>query len=295
MKKNFLLLIIALLFFTTIPTYSIDIQNLLSQIGFNIFAEKDPKTEITKILEKQQNYANKQNYKKLQQLYSKDYANFDGIKLDEYISSIQDTWKIYDKLNYTTTINYINVNGDYATVDATDTTNGTTKKPYENIEGKGVLNATSKTLYYFKKEQGEWKIVADMVYSEKTSIKYGSAKEIEIKMDAPECVSAENEYNVKISADLPDGTGLIASIASENIQYPQAINREEVFRPMKQSGELERVLIANNEGKNEIAIASVALAKAVVDENSRINIKVDGVAFVASRINVIPKRVKANE
>ena len=134
-----------------------------------------------------------------------------------------------------------------------------------------------------------------MVYSEKTSIKYGSAKEIEIKMDAPECVSAENEYNVKISADLPDGTGLIASIASETIQYPQAINREEIFRPMKQSGELERVLIANNEGKNEIAIASVALAKAVVDENSQINIKVDGVAFVASRINVIPKRVKANE
>ena len=84
MKKNFLLLIIALLFFTTIPTYSIDIQNLLSQIGFNIFAEKDPKTEITKILEKKQNYANKQNYKKLQQLYSTDYANFDGIKLDEY-------------------------------------------------------------------------------------------------------------------------------------------------------------------------------------------------------------------
>lgn len=295
MRKKILFLITVLFVFAVIPAKSADFKELLSQIGFNMFSQKDAKTEITKVLEKQENYTNKKNFKKLKLLFSEDYANYDGIKIEDYIESIKKTQDRHDKLTYKTTINSITINGDYATVDATDISEGTTKEKYKNIEGKGVLNSTSKTFYYLKKEDGNWKISADYIYSEKTSLKYGSAKDIEISLDAPECIKANSEYTVKINAKLPEKTGMIASIVTEPIQYPQSMQTEDIFRPIKPDGELERVVTSNNEGKNEVAFASIAIAKATLNDNTQIDIQMDGVAFIASRVNVIPGKVIKNE
>ena len=294
MRKK-ILIIVTLFILTALPAQSLDIQSLLSQIGFNISSQKDPKVEITKVLEKQQNYANKKNYKKLKTLFTTDYMSFDGINLDEYIASIEKTQEMHSKLNFRTTINSITVNGDYATVDAIDTTDGITKTGYQEIEGSGILNSYSKTFYYLKKEDGEWKINADMVYSEKTNIKYGSAKELDIKLEAPECVKAGSEYNIKISADLPNDMGFVASISTEPIQYPYAAKRDDTIRPMKQDGDLERIVTSNDEGKNEIAVASIAIAKAEIVDKSQLSVKMNGIAFLASRVNVIPKKVVKNE
>ena len=295
MKKKISLLIITLFLFASIPAKSMDIKELLSQIGFNVFSQKDAKTEITKVLEKQEHYTNKKNYNKLRLLFSEDYANYDGISLDDYIASIEKTHSMHSKLTYKTIINSIIINGEYATVDATDISEGTTKNEYKNIEGKGILNSTSKTFYYLKKENGNWKISADYVYSEKTSLKYGSAKDIEIILDAPECIKANSEYNIKIRTTLPEKTGIIAAIVTEPIQYPQIMQSEDIFRPIKQDGELERVVVSNNEGKNEVAFASMAIAKAELSENQQLDIQMDGVAFIASRVNVIPRKVKEDE
>ena len=117
---------------------------------------------------------------------------------------------------------------------------------------------------------------------------------IEINLDAPECIKAGTEYNIKISANLPEGSGLIASIATENIQYPHT-KAEDIFRPMKRDGELERVVTSNTDGKNEIAFASVGIAKAVLNSEAKIDFVINGVAFISSRVNVIPNKVKANE
>ena len=68
------------------------------------------------------------------------------------------------------------------------------------------------------------------------------------------------------------------------------------FRTIKRNGELERVVTSNNKGKNEVAFASVAIAKAVLTKDSKIDFAVDGVAFISSRVNVIPvKKVNRNE
>ena len=295
MKKKFCLLLSILFLLAALPAKSIDIKEKLSQIGFNLLEEKDPKIEITKILQKQQKYANKQNYEKLKNLYSEDFANYDGVTLEEYIDSIKKTWAINEKLTFLTTIHSINVFGNYATVEVTDSMTGQTKQPYEKIEGKGSLIATANSIYYFKKESGEWKIIADMTYSEKTVLRYGTAKDIDIRLDAPECVSANSQYDVKII--IPSSVNkeaAIASITSEPIQYPQ-VKSEDIFRSIKNDGELERVVTANSNGKNEIAFASVAFAKPILDSEGQVSASIDGVAFLATRVNVIPKKVKKDE
>ena len=294
MKKKICLVFTVLFLMGTLPSKAVDIHTLLSQIGFNIFAQKDAKTEITNVIEKQQKYANKKNYNKLKDLYSTTYSNNDGISFDDYIESLKATADMHGKITYKTTINSITVNGDYATVEAVDTAEGITNKEYENIEGKGVLTSNAKAIYYFKKENGDWKIDSEYAYSEKTSLKYGVTKDIEINIDAPECIKAGTEYNIKISADLPQDSGLIASIATETIQYPH-IKAEDIYRPMKNDGELERVVTSNTEGKNEIAFASVGIAKAVLNSESKLDFVISGVAFVSSRVNVVPNKVKTNE
>ena len=110
MKKKVCLLIITLFLFTAIPAKAVEIKDLLSRIGFNMALQKDDKAEITKVIEKQQKYAKKKNLEKLKKLYSEDYANYDGISLDEYLESIKKTWERYSKLTYTTNINSIEIN-----------------------------------------------------------------------------------------------------------------------------------------------------------------------------------------
>ena len=290
MKKKICLFFAVLFLFTVIPAKSIDIKDKLAQIGFNLFTEKDAKIEITKVIQKQQKYANKQNYAKLKALYTEDFANYDGITLDEDIDSIRKTWEINENLKFLTTINSINVYGNYATVEVTDSVTGQTKDAYEKIEGKGELTSTSNTIYYFKKEGGEWKINADMTYSEKTVLKYGTAKNINIELDAPECVAANSQYDVKIILSETDKEAAIASISAEPIQYPQ-VKSEDIFRSIRNDGELERVITANSDGKNEIAYASIAFAKPVLNSEGQVSASINGAAFLATRVNVIPKRV----
>ena len=294
MKKKICLVFTVLFLMGTVPAKAVDIQTILSQIGFNIFAQKDAKTEITNVIEKQQKYANKKNYNKLKDLYSSTYSNNDRITFYDYIESLKKTAEMHGKMTYKTTINSISVHGNYATVEANDVAEGITKTGYENIEGKGVLNSNAKAIYYFKKENGDWKIDSEYTYSERTTLKYGVTKDIEINIDAPECIKAGTEYNIKISADLPQDSGLIASITTEPIQYPHT-KAEDIFRPMKNDGELERVVTSNTEGKNEIAFASVGIAKAVLNADSKMDFVISGVAFISSRVNVVPNKVKANE
>ena len=59
MKKKFCLLIILMLAIAVPKVQAVDVQNLLSNIGFNVFSQKDAKEEITKVLDKQQNKTNK--------------------------------------------------------------------------------------------------------------------------------------------------------------------------------------------------------------------------------------------
>ena len=295
--KKFSIIFMLMMIMSAPKAQAVDIQTILSHIGFNISSQKDDETEIIKLLDRQQDYANKRNYTKLITLYTSTYANSDGIDMDNYIESLRKTADLHGKLKYTTTIKTINVYGDYATVEAVDMADATTKETYDTIPGKGILHSEAKAIYYLKKESGEWKIDFETALSEKSYLKYGSAKELDIKLFAPEAVKADSEYNIKVSADLPDGRGIIASITTEPIQFPHK-KTEDIFRAMKKDGELERVVVSNNDGKNEVAFASVAIAKAVLNNESKLDFVVDGVAFISSRVNVIPapkKEVKADE
>lgn len=294
MKKKFLFLFIVLFMLVSLPAKSIDIMDKLSKIGFNLFSEKDAKIEIAKIIEKQQKYANKKNIVKFRALYSDDFMSYDGVVLDKYIEEVKKVWDISEKNLYSIAVNSIVVQGDYATVEVSGMVSVNTKDSYENIEGKGLLESTSRSIYYFKKIDGEWKISAENTYSEKAKLSYGIAKETEIDIIAPESVINGEQYNVKVKVLPKNNEAVVASITAEEIQQPQ-VKKEEIYRSIKKDGELERILVANSDGKNEVAFASIALVNPVINSNGEINAEIKGVCFITSKVNVVLKKEKKDE
>ena len=76
---------------------------------------------------------------------------------------------------------------------------------------------------------------------------------------------------------------------NESITFPQ-LKSTEVFRGVKADGVRERILISNNDNKNENAVASIGIAKPSIKKDN-INISLLGMAFLSSRVNVISHKI----
>ena len=96
-----------------------------------------------------------------------------------------------------------------------------------------------------------------------------------------------DKYNVVFDIKIPKGYYALGSITNEDIVYPQKPPKE-VFRNIKQDTELERIIVANTNGHNEYAIASIGLTKPSITEDNQIHINVVGLGFLMNRVNVLP-------
>lgn len=65
-------------------------------------------------------------------------------------------------------------------------------------------------------------------------------------------------------------------------------NTKEVFRKIA-DGTLERVFKANDNNVNESVVASVGLTHAENYDESKIRVYLSGLAFIMTRVNVIPE------
>ena len=276
MKK--VLSIIVLLLFLTPSGFAEENAPL-----FNLSIFKDDTREIKSLLNSQVRYANRTNFDKFIATYDKNYKNADGFDLETYATLVKDIWKTYDKIKYDIKIKDIAVKDDCATVKVEEYS-------YADIpvseKMDGVLKSEADSIYYLKKINGKWKVSSDSVITENTSMLYGDAIDLDIKLTAPKEIPANTEYTASLEFTPPEDTIAIASIASDKVEYPQK-QAKEVFRKLPDDNILERLFISNSDNVNEYIVASIGLTKADITDLS-IKLSLTGFGYQITRVNVVP-------
>ena len=279
MKKFVIILTLLLMMPSVFAGGSFDLFNL------DIF--KNDTREIKSLLHSQVKYANKTNFDKFIATYDKNYTNADGFNLDTYSELVKDIWGTYDKIVYGIKIKSIDVKDDVAEVAVEETSSADIPV---SAKMDGILRSESDSVYHLKKENGEWKVTSDGVLKETTTMLYGEAKNLDIKLTAPEKINAGEEYTASLEFNPPANIIAIASIASDKVEYPQK-QAKEVYRKFPEDNILERIFVSNSDNVNEYVVASIGLTRADV-EDFNIKLSLTGFGYKIVRVNVVPKVAK---
>lgn len=240
---------------------------------------------IKKLLESQVKYANRTNFKKFINTYDEKYLNSDGFNLEVYSNLIKDIWKTYDNIEYDIDIKKVIVDDNKATVELVETSFA--KINMANVYD-GELKSSADSIYFLEKINGKWKVVSDTVLEEMTSMLYGDATNLDVKLTTPNNIQANTEYCATLEFIPPEETIAIASIASDIVEYPQKPT-EEVFRPLPEDNILERLFTSNTKNANEYIVASIGLTKTSIKDLS-FNLKLTGFGYAIKRVNVIHEK-----
>ena len=193
----------------------------------------------------------------------------------------------YDKIVFGIKIKSIDVKDDVAEVAVEETSSADIPV---SAKMDGILRSESDSVYHLKKENGEWKVTSDEVLKETTTMLYGDARNLDIKLTAPEKINAGEEYTASLEFNPPANIIAIASIASDKVEYPQK-QAKEVYRKFPDDNILERIFVSNCDNVNEYVVASIGLTKADVEDLS-IKLSLTGFGYKIVRVNVVPKAAK---
>ena len=279
MKK---LILTTLLFLLLAPSSFADNKFLKSDIFNNNIRG------VKSLLNAQIKYANKNNFEKFIATYDSNYQNGDGYDIDVYSKLVKELWENYDNIKYGIKIKDITFEEDgTAKVSLIETSQAdipVTKKM------SGILKSEADSVYYLKKINGKWKVTSDKINDEVTSMLYGDAINLDIKLSAPHEVTPGYEYTASLEFNPPKDTFAIASIAKDKVEYPQK-QAKEVFRKFPEDHILERLFIANSDHANEYVIASIGLTKADIKDMS-IKLSLTGFGYQIIRVNVVDELPK---
>lgn len=289
MKKIILSLILCSAFctFYSQPSYAGSVKNFKLRVESNR-SEKESIKGIKNLFEQQTELTNKYDLKGLSELYADNYIDNDGYNKEVYFKLIKDTWETYPDITYKTQIKDIKVNGDYAIVETSEIAYATDSEEAEQVAGTGELYSTATCIYYLKRVNETWLISAEHVLEEKSTLKYGDARFVNMELNAPSLIGAGDEYTAELKIDLPEDQIVIASINKERIVQPVKKDKE-VFKQLPSEQILERVFRANADNINEYAVASVGITKSEKLNDELVKVYMNGLAFIITRVNVIPK------
>lgn len=288
-KKLSVLLITALLFSvaSTLPSQAGIWTAQKARIEQNRI-NKSTYNDIKKVIDLQSVYTNKYDLKGLATLYANDFVNSDGFNKDVYFKLIEETWKTYPDITYKTEIKNIEFSDNYATVFTNEIAVATSKETIGDLTVIGELYSTSQCVYYLEKQGSKWLINSEKIIEETSTLKYGDARYINIELNAPKQIGANKDYTTTLKVDTPKDSVVIASINKENIVYPQT-KSDDAFRKMPDDNILERVFLSNKDNVNEYAVASIGITRAENYTDNQIRVYMGGLAFIMTRINVIPE------
>ena len=288
-KKLSVLLITALLFSiaSTLPGQANILTTQKARIEQNRI-NRATYNDIKKVIDQQSVYTNKYDLKGLATLYAKDFVNSDGFNKDVYFKLIEETWKTYPDITYKTEIKNIEFSDNYATVFTNEVAIATSQEEIGDLTAIGELYSTSQCVYYLEKQGAKWLINSEKIIEETSTLKYGDARYINIELNAPKQIGANKDYTTTLKVDTPKDSVVIASINKENIVYPQT-KSDDAFRKMPDDNILERVFLSNKDNVNEYAVASIGITRAENYTDNQIRVYMGGLAFIMTRINVIPE------
>ena len=284
MKRIVLSLVILLGLGVTEPVQAGFFTDKKVEITQNFKIRADKKA-IKKALKLQEKYAAKYDIVGLSTLYHQDFVSADGFKKDVYFELIKDTWKSYPDIIYTSEIKDIRINGDLAEVDVYETSLATTTEIEQGVKIYGELNSISNGTYYLKQQNDKWLVISEKVKNEKSFLKYGDTRFVEMDLTSPEVTKAGEYYTASLKIDKPKDAFIVASICQDAITYPQQ-KPKEVFRNLPDDNILERMFIANKNGKNEYNIASIGMSKSRTVAFDKVQVYMAGLAFIMTRVNV---------
>lgn len=258
-----------------------------------------PQTEVRALLKEHNKAMQMHNVEKVKTFYSKDYISSDGFNIADMEDMLKKTYSSYKDIKYKTKITSMTANNNWALVQLTDKSSAivypNNDKRYRSkagrLSGKSVYNV------YLTKENGTWKILYDEILAEETSLVYGVAKKIKMELNTPVFIKNNSDYNLSLKMQKPDDIIALGSISREEITYPIK-DYTEKFRKIPESGDLERMVKANNKNLSEYAIASVGFTTVSVNhEITKAKIKIVGMAYLMKRINMekIPPNHKNQE
>lgn len=287
MKKALIALFMLISF--SVYTQGAFSQSNIKQIYDTNIVQAQVPDSINKFLNRYSKYINDHNISELTKLYADSFISGDGLKKEAIITLIKDTWTNYPDIKDVSIIKNIRLNNDFATIETFDKTSGTSLTKSEVTNDTGLLENESHNFIYLQKSGKNWKIVSDKVIYEKTSIKFGTAKNFSTVLTAPEQVNSGDEYTASLVADIPNGIIAIASITREPIVYPET-KPLEVYRQLSSGTDcLERVMKANTTNNNELATASIGYTELTEDILTNPEVKLTGMTILLTRVNVIPK------
>lgn len=288
-KKLSVLLITALLFSiaSTLPGQANILTTQKARIEQNRI-NRATYNDIKKVIDQQSAYTNKYDLKGLASLYANDFVNSDGFNKDVYFKLIEETWKTYPDITYKTEIKNIEFSDNYATVFTNEVAIATSQEEIGDLTAIGELYSTSQCVYYLEKQGAKWLINSEKIIEETSTLKYGDARYINIELNAPKQIGANKDYTTTLKVDAPKDSIVIASINKENIVYPQT-KSDDAFRKMPDDNILERVFLSNKDNVNEYAVASIGITRAENYTDNQIRVYMGGLAFIMTRINVIPE------
>ena len=295
MKKIFFIL--SIICCSLIQNMAISAENTdisksdLAKIGFHKRLEISSQQQIKEIFSNYQKYMNTKELDKFLGLYDSSYKSSDGYDKETLKKLAIEVIKNYPDMKYDIKVLSVNVDVDNATVITKEKLYATTDSNIEYIKGKGYIDAESTNIYYLKRFSNEWKITSDFIINEKTAMRYGLAKFVPMLIDAPSTVTPDTDYTAVLKINLPSKYKALIAIDNEPISYPTE-KIPNTFRGLKPSGIQERILYSNKENKNENATASIGIVKADIKDDN-INVNIVGLAFLTSRVNVIPAKVNS--
>lgn len=262
------------------------IEDRIAAVGFGKVFSSDPQKEIISLFKKLDTYSEKQDLKKIKQLFSDDFVNNDGYDIDTYIKSVKNGFSSYTVSNAYTKINNISINDDYAIVLVTETSKAETAKPIEGIGGNGLIISSADIYYHLKKQNGKWQISSANIIDETCSILYGAAKSVYFSINVPTMVKSGSEYTISLSFAPIKETFVAASLFSSQIIYPMNLPQTD-FKAIKNDGILERLVTANSDNYNEYAVATIGMTSPKLIAGNEYGLETTGSAIVLRRVNVI--------
>ncbi len=287
MKKISVLIISALLLANICPVQAGVLTAQRNRIEQNRIY-KTTYNDIKAIIDQQAVYTNKYDLDGLSKLYSENFVNSDGFNKEVYFKLIKETWDTYPDIIYKTQINNIEFSDNYATVTVNETAIATSTEKVGEISVIGELYSTSKCVYFLEKQGSKWLINSEKIIDETSTLKYGDARYTKIELNAPKQIGANQDYTSTLKVKAPKDTLVIASINKENIIYPQT-KSDEAFRKLPEDNILERVFHSNSNNVNEYTVASIGITRAENYTNNQIRVYMGGLAFIMTRVNVIPE------
>lgn len=261
----------------------------INQLEASVEKQSSTNAEIDAFLQKFTNLRNKKNILSLKKLYTDDFVNADGLNKKQFFELVNKTFSNYPDLKTDFEVKEIIANGEYAMISLAQRVSATTKTPSKITNDNGVYSANLHSLLYLKKINQNWFIYSENVIYENSILAFGSAKQINATINAPQKVLANADYCAGVNIDIPQNLSAIASVNNSQITQNPDFEAEKFRQVPLKEGSLERILKSNNNNNNEAVIISVAFTEQTEDMFKKPKIDISGLLILMKRVDVIPQ------